>query len=116
MPVHPPGRVFTDLAVAVADGADAIGGNLEVEQGDAARDGAHGVRDRDGGVDVQTQDRQRQPDKPSCPHRPDSHHMGPSASDSCRATRTRSAPGHFKAAVITWPEGSRLILRKSWRG
>ncbi|QDP95040.1 IS1380 family transposase [Microlunatus elymi] len=25
-PVHPPGRVFTDLAVAVADGADAISG------------------------------------------------------------------------------------------
>jgi hypothetical protein len=24
--VHPPGRVFTDLAVAVADGADAISG------------------------------------------------------------------------------------------
>ena len=26
VPVHPPGRVFTDLAVAVADGADAISG------------------------------------------------------------------------------------------
>ena len=26
LPVHPPGRVFTDLAVAVADGADAISG------------------------------------------------------------------------------------------
>ena len=25
-PVHAPGRVFTDLAVAVADGADAISG------------------------------------------------------------------------------------------
>ncbi|MDP3714630.1 MAG: transposase, partial [Mycobacteriales bacterium] len=25
-PVHPPGRVFTDLAVAIADGADAISG------------------------------------------------------------------------------------------
>lgn len=23
-PIHPPGRVFTDLAVAVADGADAM--------------------------------------------------------------------------------------------
>ena len=26
LPIHPPGRVFTDLAVAVADGADAISG------------------------------------------------------------------------------------------
>ncbi|MGH8880581.1 MAG: IS1380 family transposase, partial [Stackebrandtia sp.] len=26
VPIHPPGRVFTDLAVAVADGADAISG------------------------------------------------------------------------------------------
>lgn len=26
VPVHPPGRVFTDLAVAVADGADAVSG------------------------------------------------------------------------------------------
>jgi|SRR5680860_108704 len=26
VPVHAPGRVFTDVAVAVADGADAIGG------------------------------------------------------------------------------------------
>ena len=26
MPTHAPGRVFTDLAVAVADGADAISG------------------------------------------------------------------------------------------
>lgn len=26
VPVHPPGRVFTDLAVAIADGADAISG------------------------------------------------------------------------------------------
>jgi Transposase DDE domain group 1 len=26
VPVHPPGRVFADLAVAVADGADAISG------------------------------------------------------------------------------------------
>lgn len=26
LPVHPPGRVFTDLAVAIADGADAVSG------------------------------------------------------------------------------------------
>ena len=38
LPVHAPGRVFTDIAVAVADGADAVSGILTLRD----RDGLHG--------------------------------------------------------------------------